>query len=89
MFDLVEFAFEWQVNHETDPVLFMEQREPQLPANKCRMPDVVKKGRRQLRANHSGAFLKAAEAACASKVESEACLSDVLNTGSLALSRVW
>jgi hypothetical protein len=88
MYDLEEFAFEWQVNHEVDPVLFNAQREPQLPLQKCRMPDEPMPSRR-LRSKTDPKLFAAAKAACAHTNEIDACMDDVMYTGVVALAKAW
>jgi hypothetical protein len=89
MHNMEEFAFEWQVDHEVDPVLFIQQRAPQLPFRKCRMPDEPKPARRQLNAKQDPKLFAAAQEACANKAEFEACLDDAMATGVVALAKAW
>jgi hypothetical protein len=87
MFDLHEFAMEWQVDPAKDPVLFLEAKGPQLPAQKCRMPDPTQIARRGRRLQKDNKMYDAALTACAGKGdETDACMSDVLATGDLAMA---
>ena len=85
-----EYAFEWQVNPE-DPVLFREQRSPQLPMESCRLPTAGRPARR-LRANTR--LLSAATEACAAATSGHStnmdlCIDDVMVTGEVGLASVW
>ena len=86
-----EYAFEWQVNTLAgDPSLFVTDRSPQLPYERCEMPTQARPARR-LRADT--ALLKQAESACASAVgnanDFSLCVDDVMATGELGLAEVW
>lgn len=86
MYDLDAFAFEWQVDPSVDPILFTETKGPQLPEERCRMPDVTKTAR-NLRSQADKELLKSANSACASKGEEfDACVSDILATRNLAMA---
>lgn len=88
LYDLEEFSFEWQVNHDVDPNLFIETKGPQLPAEKCRMPDITKTSRRKLRGSDP-ILMKAAEEACADKGEEfHACVDDVIATRNVAMALI-
>jgi hypothetical protein len=84
MFDLNDFAHEWQVDPSVDPKLFMETKGPQLPEERCRMPTVSKPSRRL----RSGGDTLRAQKACAGKDEYEACMTDVIATGNVAMAQV-
>ena len=85
LYDLEEFAFEWQVDPSVDPILFMEPKGPQLPHERCRMPSVSKTSRK-LRTDAK--LVAAAEEVCASLEEREACMKDVLATGDVNMALV-
>lgn len=86
MYDLDAFAFEWQVNPSDDPILFNEIKGPQLPEERCRMPDVAKTVR-NLRSQADKELQNAANDACASKGEEfDACVWDVLATRNPAMA---
>ena len=87
MYDLEEFSFEWQVDPSIDPTLFIETKGPQLPHERCRMPDVAKTSRK-LSLEASAELLAAAEQACSGKEEFDACLADVLATGNVHLALI-
>ena len=87
MHDLEEFCFEWQVNPAVDPTLFLETKGPQLPNERCRMPEVAKSSRR-LRAQADRKLLDSAENACGGKDEYDACMSDILATGNLDMALI-
>ena len=80
-----DFGFEWQVNPE-DPQLFAHQREPQLPYEKCRMPDnaAASVGRR-LRAQNKKLYNEATQA-CAGSSDYDLCIDDVLATGEVDIA---
>ena len=86
----VDFAFEWQV-HPTDAKLFHEDRSPQLPYERCRMPTEGRPSRRKLRAN--GALYEQAMTACAATktddIDIELCVGDVLATGDVGVADAW
>ena len=86
--DFAEYGFEWQVNPD-DPILFSQQREPQLPYEACRLPTLPRPSRRALRGNTE--LLAGAEKACSQKAGSDfdLCVSDVLMTGDLGLAEEW
>jgi hypothetical protein len=82
-----DFGFEWQVNPE-DPKLFVVERAPQLPYERCCLPSVqAAKRRRKLRAKDIDSELyKEADQACAHTVDWELCIDDVMRTGNLDLA---
>jgi hypothetical protein len=88
MYDLHEFAMEWQVNPAEDPVLFLEAKGPQLPHEKCHMPSptaTARRGRRRLQVDKN--LYAAAEEACADKGdEIEACMNDVMAVGDISMA---
>jgi hypothetical protein len=81
-----EFGAKWQV-HEDEPKLFRTLREPQHPHATCKpVSTVARASRCHLR--EDGAFVKAAEAACASKSKNDFdfCIQDVLATKDLGMA---
>jgi hypothetical protein len=87
--DVNEFGAEWQV-HEDEPKLFRLLREPQHPHAVCKpVSEVTRASRRHLR--EDGMFVKAAEAACASKSKNDFdfCVHDVLATKDLGMAGAW
>lgn len=84
-----EFGFEWQVRPE-EPKLFEDDRSPQLPYERCRMPTAARPQRRKLR-GALATLHEEALAACASQVDSDftLCVEDVMATGDLGLASVW
>ena len=84
-----DFAFEWQVAPE-DPKLFREQRAPQLPHEKCRMPS-PSTSRKMLRNN--GELMDQAKVACASaghvRKHFDLCVQDIVATGYFGLADAW
>lgn len=85
------YGFEWQVNPSMgDKKLFMEDRSPQLPYERCRMPTASRPQRRHLRANN-GLFEKAKTAcqAAASPQDVDLCIDDIMATGELGLADIW
>lgn len=87
LYDLEEFAFEWQVDPRVDPSLFMEVKGPQLPHEHCRMPTVAKTTR-QLRNPADLQLHEDAQKACAGKDEYDACMSDIMATGNLNMALI-
>ena len=87
--NMEEFAFDWQVDPEKDVQLFPVVRDPQLPKEKCRMPNVDAPARRKLRANV--ALYNDAVEACSHKAGAgfELCVEDVVATGDIGLAEVW
>eukprot|EP00977_Amphora_coffeiformis_P012387 scaffold3059_cov131-Amphora_coffeaeformis.AAC.7 len=84
--DYVQYGFEWQVDPQHDPVLFADQREPQLPYEKCRLPlEAAATSRRRLRTETSSALRNEAMEACqtAVKTDFELCVDDVMATGNI------
>jgi len=89
VFDFEENAFEWQVN-PSDRKLFLTDREPQLPYEKCRMPTQGRVTSRRLRANNQK-LTDEAQQACA-HVEGtgyDLCVDDVMITGDIGLAGLW
>jgi hypothetical protein len=86
MYDLHEFALEWQVDPRIDPVLFHESKGPQLPAEQCRMPGVAKTARRGLRGHENSELYGHARNACAGKEEVDACMNDIMATNNLNMA---
>jgi hypothetical protein len=84
MEDVLEYGFEWQVNHE-DKVIFSEVRQPQLPFEKCRLPTQSLQARRRLNSAKNSALAAEAEAACNGLLDFELCISDILMTGDLGM----
>ena len=86
-----EYGFEWQVNPAMgDKKLFIEDRSPQLPYERCRMPTASRPQRRHLRA--SNALYEQAKVACqavASPQDVDLCIDDIMATGELGLAEVW
>ena len=87
--NMEEFAFDWQVNPAMDKQLFPVARGPQLPLEKCRMPNVDAPARRNLRSNL--ALYNNAVEACSHKSGSgfDLCVEDVLATGEVGLATAW
>ena len=79
MSNFVDYGFEWQVSLD-DPHLFRDDRAPQLPYERCRMPTAPRPSRRRLRQN--GALLEQAKDACASQrgKNFDLCVNDVMVT---------
>jgi hypothetical protein len=86
MYDLHEFSLEWQVDPRIDPVLFVESKGPQLPAEQCRMPGVAKIERRRLRGQENAKLFGQARNACAGKDEFDACMNDIMATNNLNMA---
>jgi hypothetical protein len=88
-----QFGHEWQVNHETDPALFRDNRAPQLPMAGCNMPPANPTGRRRLRAvDHE--LQAAAQTACAASHagasnDFDLCVQDVMLTGDVGMAQAW
>ena len=86
-----ELAFEWQVQPAVDVKLFHNDRSPQLPYEKCRMPTAPRPSRKLLRTDRD-LFQKALEA-CASKKHNdndfELCIGDVVATGDVGMAEAW
>ena len=93
MSNFEEFAFEWQVNPiKDDPTLFRENRAPQLPNEKCRMPNESRPARaRALRAQKKD--VEAATRACADAGQEgknfDLCVDDIIFTGEVGLAEAW
>eukprot|EP00977_Amphora_coffeiformis_P002861 scaffold538_cov166-Amphora_coffeaeformis.AAC.3 len=88
MYDFTEFGFEWQVQ-PSDPAIFLDQREPQLPFESCRLPTGARPARRTLRTNQE--LVKQAEHACShlSSSDAELCVDDVLMTNDIGIAFNW
>lgn len=89
--DFIEFGMEWQVRDD-DPRLFMTDRPPQWPEEKCRMPSISNnvaetERRRNLRADTE--FTKLAMKACEGKYDFDMCVNDVLLSGELGLAETF
>ena len=82
------FAFEWQVNRE-DPVIFSNERSPQLPYERCRLPTIAKPQRSLLRKEKD--LVAKANKACShvSSGSFDLCVDDILQTGDLGLAAEW
>ena len=86
--DLQDFAMDWQVDPEWDPILFNEPKGPQLPHQKCRMPGPAATARRR-RLSLDSELVETAAKACAGKVDAEACMSDVMGTGDVDMALLY
>ena len=89
MDDFVQFGFEWQVNPD-DAMLFSDNRLPQLPYERCRMPSrSAQSSRRRLRGNTK--LVESARTACSGVVgkDFELCVDDVVMTGDVELANEW
>lgn len=89
--EFTEFAFEWQVNHLAgDPSLFENNRSPQLPYERCRLPTAARPTRRRRLARNN--LVAQARQACKG-VETEhnfnLCVEDILATGDIGLADLW
>ena len=90
MQDFNAFGFEWQANPNDDPVLFHQDRAPQLPYERCRLPPSgAGVARRKLRGNP--ALSEAAQEACSQQSghNLQSCVDDVMLTGDLELANEW
>lgn len=89
MDDFEQFSFEWQVSPQ-DPVLFSDARAPQLPNEKCRMPNQSHTSRRRLKRGNRE-LLESAQEACSglSEHNRELCVDDVMMTGDLGMAGEW
>lgn len=84
--DFTSFSFDLQVNMD-DPKLFQEDRAPQLPYERCRMPDVeVISMRRRLRSHDNDELVQNANAVCQGAVDLDLCVDDVLATGDVDMA---
>jgi hypothetical protein len=89
MNNAIDYGFEWQVTPDVDPLLFRQNRAPQLPYERCRMPTAGRPSRR-LRGNEK--LSAQAEEACAKLGTSNdfaLCVEDVLATGDPGLAELW
>ena len=86
-----DFGFEWQVG-PSDAKLFSDLRAPQLPYERCRIPEqqTAGAGRRKLRGQNAK-LLSAAQKACASQNGNDfsLCVEDVMMTGDLEMAAEW
>ena len=90
MSDFQDFGFEWQVS-PADPKIFMDDREPQLPYERCRMPSVSAAARRRKLRGQDRKLYEQAVSACAENQIPEnmqSCIDDVMFTGELDLAYV-
>lgn len=88
--NFIDSGFAWQVN-ESDPKLFVTQREPQLPHERCRLPAIPTSAARRLRAADPE-LTRQAERVCAHLQDVNdfgLCISDVVQTGDLGLATLW
>ena len=87
-----DYGFEWQVNPAVDTILFQQDRSPQLPYEKCRMPTQARPSRRRLRASNTELYKQALEA-CSNVANGQEnidlCVQDVLATGEIGIALVW
>jgi hypothetical protein len=88
--DFIAYGMEWQVL-ETEPKLFQELRDPQLPYGQCLMPteDATASRRRLLRSSSGTALWNLATEACSVKEEFESCMEDIMTTGDVDLALAW
>ena len=84
--DYDSFGPAWQVSPE-EPKLFVDDRSPQLPFERCRLPTAPRPSRRRLRGD-SVLAAKAAEA-CANAASVDLCVDDIMTTGDLGLADIW
>ena len=89
--DYVSYGFEWQVDPtKNDPVLFSEHREPQLPYEKCRIPDdTASTKRRRLGATNSKLHDQAVEACKEASADIDLCVLDVMATGDIDAAEMF
>ena len=83
-----DFGFEWQVT-PSDPKIFMNAREPQLPYERCRMPAIsAESRRRKLRGTDRELYEQAVEACTKNHIPAnvQSCIDDVVFTGELGLA---
>lgn len=83
-----DFAFEWQVS-PSDPKIFMDAREPQLPYERCRMPSFsAESRRRKLRGQDRKLYEEAVDACSKNHIADnvQSCVDDVMFTGELELA---
>lgn len=92
--DFNDFGFEWQVHGEERKLFLVDDRDPQLPYERCRMPSSysasVVRRRRRLRAD--AAFHDEAIRACRAHVtpaDVELCAEDVVATRDLDMAAAW
>lgn len=84
-----DHAFEWQVIPDIDGQLFQQAREPQLPYERCRMPEKNRPSKRNLRRAADEKLLRQALEACAKHGGSsnfDLCIDDVVTTGDIGLA---
>ena len=89
MTDMDELGLEWQVRPAE--ALFADERQPQLPYERCRMPSEssAKTTRRRLRAMQGSEIYKQASDACAGAADFDLCVHDVVATGELGLADMF
>ena len=90
--DYVSYGMEWQVDPgKKDPLLFAEDRAPQLPYERCRLPvQSATTSRRRLRVNTDSEMREKAFEACQNaKTDIELCVDDVLATGDLDTAEMF
>lgn len=89
MTDFEEYGFEWQVRPQEDGKLFAEERAPELPYERCRMPSV--QANRRLRVNGNRKLHEQATATCeaAHPNDVDLCIADVMMTGDLDILESW
>ena len=88
--EFLEFGFEWQVIPDQDGQLFQAAREPQLPYERCRMPDAEMPSRRKLLASNGLLYEQALDACNANHPENvDSCVNDVLLSGDLEFAESW
>ena len=86
------YGFEWQVNTGLgDPSLFIDDRSPQLPYERCRLPTAARPSRRHLRHDQKlyDQAVEACTAAQLSDADKELCIDDVVATGEVDLASIW
>ena len=88
MDNFIEYGMEWQVTAD-EPMLFHENRAPQLPDARCIMPTETSMSRRRLRNMEDIELTASAERVCTTKEDFESCMEDVLATGDIDLAGAW
>lgn len=100
MQDFGDFGMEWQVTPDVDGLFFLENRQPQLPFERCRLPSIPRTSgegaettsRRLLRERQIDSKLQAsAIEACETlhPEDFELCVDDVLMTGDIEIAYAW
>lgn len=89
--DFLHYGFEWQVDPlKKDPILFKENRAPQLPYEKCRLPiEAPVTSRRRLRSENSAMRDQAIEACQNAKTDFELCVDDVMATNNVEAAEMF